>query len=72
MDPLSEVAPAFVHMAHSIVSCTVATTGTDGRPRTRVLHPIWEWDGTALARLDRDVPDVAEGQRDRWGAGGVV
>ena len=48
MDPLREVAPAFVQMAHCIVWCTVATTGTDGRPRTRVLHPIWEWGGTVL------------------------
>ena len=48
MDPLAEVAPAFVEMAHRIVWCTVATTGGDGRPRTRVLHPIWEWDGTTL------------------------
>ncbi len=48
MDPLADVAPAFVEMAHRIVWCTVATTGTDGHPHTRVLHPIWEWDGTAL------------------------
>jgi Pyridoxamine 5'-phosphate oxidase len=48
MDPLGEVAPAFVQMAHRIVWCTAATTGTDGRPRTRVMHPIWAWDGAAL------------------------
>ena len=48
MDPLAEVAPAFVEMAHRIVWCTTATTGADGRPHTRVLHPIWEWDGTTL------------------------
>jgi general stress protein 26 len=48
MDPLSDVAPAFVAMAHRIVWCTVATTGADGRAHTRVLHPIWEWDGNAL------------------------
>ena len=48
MAEISVVAPAFVEMAHRIVWCTVATTGTDGRPRTRVLHPIWEWDGTDL------------------------
>jgi hypothetical protein len=48
MDPLADVAPAFVEMAHRIVWCTVATTGADGRPHTRILHPIWEWDGTAL------------------------
>jgi len=21
---------------------------TQGRPRTRILHPIWQWDGTSL------------------------
>lgn len=48
MTDLASTAPAFVAMAHRIVWCTVATTGTDGRPNTRILHPIWEWDGTAL------------------------
>lgn len=46
--PFSEVAPAFVDIAHRIVWCTVATVDGDGRPWTRVLHPIWEWDGAAL------------------------
>ena len=45
---LDHVAPAFVEMAHRIVWCTVATTAADGRPHTRILHPIWEWDGEAL------------------------
>ena len=45
---LDRVAPAFVEMAHRIVWCTVATAGADGRPHTRILHPIWEWDGEAL------------------------
>jgi hypothetical protein len=48
MTDLATTAPAFVEMAHAIVWCTVATTTPSGRPRTRVLHPIWEWDGTAL------------------------
>lgn len=48
MDPIDEVAPAFVAMAHRIVWCTVATVDRSGRPQTRVLHPIWEWDGAAL------------------------
>ncbi|MET0326481.1 MAG: pyridoxamine 5'-phosphate oxidase family protein [Ilumatobacteraceae bacterium] len=48
MNDLPTVAPAFVEMAHRIVWCTAASTGTDGRPRSRVLHPIWEWDGSAL------------------------
>jgi hypothetical protein len=35
-------------MAHRIVWASVATVGPDERPRSRVLHPIWEWDGTSL------------------------
>jgi len=48
MHELSEVAPAFVAMAHRIVWCTVATVDTHGRPRSRILHPIWQWDGQQL------------------------
>ncbi len=40
---LSEVAPAFVDMAHRIVWCSAATVDRANRPRSRVLHPIWEW-----------------------------
>jgi hypothetical protein len=35
-------------MAHRIVWCTAATVDRAGAPRTRILHPIWEWDGTTL------------------------
>lgn len=45
---LADVAPAFVSMAHTIVWCSAATVDRSGRPRSRVLHPIWEWDGAAL------------------------
>lgn len=48
MHALSEVAPAFVQMAHRIVWCSVATVSSDGSPRTRVLHPVWEFDGERL------------------------
>ena len=48
MNPLDTVAPAFVEMAHRIVWCVAATTAADGGPRTRVLHPIWEWQDGAL------------------------
>lgn len=43
MTELSQIAPAFIAMAHRIVWCTAATVDVDNRPRTRVLHPIWEW-----------------------------
>lgn len=48
MTDLATIAPAFVDMAHRIVWCTVATTTAASTPRTRILHPIWEWDGTSL------------------------
>jgi hypothetical protein len=48
MAGLDEIAPSFVEMAHRIVWCTVATVDGTGRPWTRVLHPIWEYDGVAL------------------------
>lgn len=48
MTALNEIAPAFVEMAHSIVWCTAATVDAKGRPRSRVLHPIWEWDDDNL------------------------
>lgn len=48
MNDLADVAPAFVEMAHRIVWCSAATVDTRGRPRSRVLHPIWEWDGERL------------------------
>ena len=35
-------------MAHRIVWCTVATVDPTGEPRTRVLHPIWEWNDHEL------------------------
>lgn len=48
MNELSEVAPAFVEMAHRIVWASAATVDAQGRPRSRVLHPIWQWDGARL------------------------
>lgn len=48
MSDLATTAPAFVETAHRIVWATVATVDPDDRPRTRILHPIWAWDGDAL------------------------
>lgn len=48
MSTLAETAPAFVAMAHQIVWCAAATVDGRGRPRSRVLHPIWQWDGAKL------------------------
>lgn len=43
MTDLATVAPAFVEMAHRIVWCSAASVDASGRPRSRVLHPIWQW-----------------------------
>lgn len=48
MQSLVEVAPAFVKMAHDIVWASAATVDGQGRPRSRILHPIWEWAGGTL------------------------
>lgn len=48
MDTLTKTALAFVEMAHRIVWCSAATVDEQGRPRSRILHPIWEWDDKDL------------------------
>lgn len=45
---LATVAPAFVEMANRMVYCTLATVDRRGRPRSRMVHAMWEWDGTSL------------------------
>jgi hypothetical protein len=45
---LEEVAPAFIEMAHGIVYAILATVDRHGRPRSRVVHPFWTWDGTSM------------------------
>lgn len=37
-----DIAEDFVRTAHGIVWSNVATVDRQGRPRSRVLHPIWE------------------------------
>ena len=48
MTDLKTIAPAFVEMAHRIVWASAGSVDKRGRPRTRVLHPLWQWDGTSL------------------------
>src|SRR5262249_55615686 len=46
----SEIEDEFIGRVHSIVWCSVATVDPKRRPRSRILHPIWErntgWIGT--------------------------
>jgi hypothetical protein len=48
MTDLAHIAPAFVETAHRIVWATVSTVDRQGRPRSRILHPYWIWDGEEL------------------------
>jgi hypothetical protein len=46
----SEIEAEFIKRVHTMVWCNVATVDSKGRPRSRILHPIWEgstgWIGT--------------------------
>ncbi|MDJ0785529.1 MAG: pyridoxamine 5'-phosphate oxidase family protein [Myxococcota bacterium] len=48
MNDFATTAQAFVEMAHRIVWCSAATVDAKGRPRSRVLHPIWRFSGERL------------------------
>jgi general stress protein 26 len=45
---LEEIAPRFVEMARGIQMAVVATVDRRGRPRSRVMQPVWSWDGSQL------------------------
>jgi len=38
----SEIEAEFIQRVHTMVWCNVATVDSRNRPRSRVLHPIWE------------------------------
>jgi hypothetical protein len=46
----AEIEAEFIQRVHTMVWCSVATVDAHGRPRSRILHPIWEgatgWIGT--------------------------
>jgi general stress protein 26 len=46
----SDIEKEFIDRVHASVWCSVATLDTKNRPRSRILHPIWEgktgWVGT--------------------------
>lgn len=46
----SEIETEFIQRVHTMVWCSAATVDSQQRPRSRILHPIWEgstgWIGT--------------------------
>jgi general stress protein 26 len=51
----AEIEPEFIERAHRMVWCDMATVGPDGRPRTRIMHPVW-FEGTGWATSLRTGP----------------
>lgn len=49
----AEIETEFIRRVHTMVWCSVATIDENQRPRSRILHPIWEgstgWIGTHLS-----------------------
>jgi hypothetical protein len=46
--PPAEIREQFIDTAHRVVWCTLATVDRLGRPRSRVVHPVWERVGDDL------------------------
>ena len=42
VESFTEIQDEFVARISRIVWCTMATVDRQGRPRTRIIHPIWE------------------------------
>jgi general stress protein 26 len=45
---LTRIGPEFVAMAHRIGMAVAATVDERGNPRTRIMQPVWVWDGASL------------------------
>jgi hypothetical protein len=40
---LADVVSAARPIVEGIVHCVATTVGPDRRPRSRVVHPVWDW-----------------------------
>ena len=60
MSDLHQISASFIEMAHRIVWCSAATVDRQGRPRSRVLHPLWHWDGRALSGVIATSPTATK------------
>ncbi|MEL6983315.1 MAG: pyridoxamine 5'-phosphate oxidase family protein, partial [Actinomycetota bacterium] len=49
--PTPEVWDEARSIVERVVWATVATVGPDGRPRTRLMHPVWFWDADTPTAL---------------------
>jgi hypothetical protein len=49
--PLDEIVALARPIVERVVWCTVATNSPGAEPRTRLMHPVWWWDGAAPVAL---------------------
>lgn len=56
----TDIEADFVKRVARIAWCTVATVNDQGRPRARILHPIWE-EPTGGIATGRQSPKAAAG-----------
>ncbi len=48
---LSEIEQEFTERTRKVIWCNVATVDSQGRPRSRIMHPLWEgFTGWAMTR----------------------
>ncbi len=45
---MADALDAFMQTAERIVYCSMATVDRHGRPRSRLVHAVWERDGDRL------------------------
>ena len=63
---LTQTGPRFIEMAHHIGFAIAATVDEQRGPRTRVMQPVWRWDGTSVTgwvSTTTDAPKVADIER---------
>lgn len=63
IESLADILDEFVARAHSMVWCNLATLDGRGRPRSRVVHPIWDGEVGWIGTLG-STPKVREVARD--------
>jgi general stress protein 26 len=52
---LAEIEQDFVARAHKAIWCSMSTVDAQGRPRSRIIHPLWEG-GTGWITTRRQSP----------------
>jgi hypothetical protein len=65
LSSFAEIETEFIERAHRMVWCDMATVGPDGRPRTRIVHPVWEGDTAWMTSL-RVGPEADDVDRNRY------